>query len=112
MNYETDELTHRPQNVNLWETERMQAFRKAGLIGCLNGTGVTSKNYKCSSEWEIVQALKELKIIPEGYKDPEKSTLEMLDEIGFLGAIEDTEVDSSNLKGYERKYRVRRKVKA
>lgn len=46
MNYEVEEIEHRPQSVNLWETERMQAFRKAGLIGCLNDTGVTSKNYK------------------------------------------------------------------
>ena len=46
MNYETDEIRHRPQNVNLWETERMKSLKKHGLIGCFNGTGVTSENYK------------------------------------------------------------------
>lgn len=27
-------------------SKRMRALRKAGLIGCLNGSGITSENYK------------------------------------------------------------------
>lgn len=118
MNYEQDEIRHRPQNVNLWdenglyidrkghlqrvpgmrcevktnqesidvckETERMKSFKKHGLIGCLNGTGVTSENYK--------------------------SSLEMMADLGLLGAIEDSEVTSESYKGYLRKNRIRRKI--
>jgi hypothetical protein len=28
------------------KSKRIIAFEKAGLIGCLNGTGINSKNYK------------------------------------------------------------------
>lgn len=77
MNYEVEEIEHRPPAENLWESKRMQAFRKAGLIGCFNGTRINSQNYKTS--------------------------LEMMADLGLLGSIEDTEVTSRN---YKQKYRI------